>query len=1199
MLAELSARGFYFGVDTWLRLHRWLDLQTGKPEGEISTEKTRYALSAILCQTEEQQLIFQEVFDRHFKTTEQTPTPAEPAEPSSKKEEDIEPEPEIQPAQPAEPTAVPPLSSVASSRKGPIRIELRFPESELRAWNHEPMDRAMQPLREKEWTDTFDWDIPGSIRRTIQSGGIPRFVFQQRKKAPAYLVLIEQRSSRDHLSGFYREMVLELNRRDLDADYYFFDSSPHLVWKDRNSIHRRIPIERLAGEFSEARLLIIGPAAPLLALPDLRPSNLALDLREMWERMALLCSTPVPDWGLHEMALCQLFPVAPATAEGLFSLLPQWNTVQALTPHYWMLKHPEPALPNLKFRGRNVPPEIITNLRRYLGSGGFRWLCATAYYPELYFELTCLFNDEAIPPDTNYSEWEQNQVWWMALNRLCRLPWFRSGRLPNVFREALRSLLPEEDARKVREQILAVLSLPDNQAEPGSYAETGRAFTLAWLEAEQKGGKIEEFLPTEISLADVEDAVGRKIWQRQTMAPLPQPDGVFRILWATSPKKQWPRLEDQWNELMGTVSRSANSVSDAVAALKAEYFYLVITEPGFENLSGLTGAMNDAGLRPTLVLFDENQETKGPPPPGVGQVFRNAEFLQAYVGGMVEELTGAGASSYQSYGSTGPEQTAYQQGPEPESLARQGFMDLVKKAGSFSEAMQVLDDMKREDVSPDIHFFNALLSKTTNPEEIYIVLDRIRAEKLRPNATTFRIRAEKAASLNEAMKLFEEMRGEDIEMTDEMAASLLEKADNYEDARSVLSYLREAGSYRPSLEVYTILLKKTSQFEAAGEIFREMQSEGIRADKIAYTVYLSKAETYENARFIFDEMKREGIQTDPVVYTTMLDKTRDFYQASTIFEEMLKDGIKPNRGMFTQVMRRATKDSEADWVEEQMRNAGIGDGTIRRVRQQYEDNKPAEENFYQSSAYESNIPQEETATQQNDFDQIRNLITEGRLGDAFKKLSELAPDNNDLILQQARFREAEKSNRLGMISYADYSRQINQVNFAVLNIISELENRQHSSDRETSDKKRLKIYLSYSPKDGRMASQLQRRLQSLAGNYELDIWIDQELQAGRTWQEEIRKQLLEADLCLALLSEDYLYSKAYDDAVRALDERKTVVPIILRPCAWEETVFGRIQALPRGGQPISTQKDEEQAWTEVVRDLQRLIDTLDDRTFAA
>ena len=921
LLDELAAQGFYFGVDSHLRLNRWLALQAARKETG-SVEKLKFSLAALLCQSDEQFQIFIETFDRLYVEAQAELPPVPGLKPMENG--GLEPLPEEAVEMPELPVTTPiELPKVASSRRGPIRIELDFPSNPLRVWNLERMDQAVQPLREKEWTDTLDWDIPASIRQTIRAGGIPQFIFKKRKQAPSYLVLIEELGPRDHLARFYRELVLEMNRRDIDAEYFFYERSPHFCWKDRTDARSRTPIERLLAEHPGTRLLLVGRSKGLLQLPRLYPSNLALMLREEWSWVALLSTDSPSGWGLGEMALSQVFPVVPATAEGLAALLPQWETAKVLTPYYWQLEAPEPVTPEPRVRRRRVEPETITGLQRYLGPGGFRWLCATAYYPELYYELTSLLNDEVIPPEANLSEWEQNYRWWVALGRICRLPWFRKGKLPEVLREELRPLLPEAGAREVRRQLLEVLQLPGNEPLEGSYAEASRTFTLAWLEAEQTGQSIESLLPTdqEILLSDIEDAIGRKIWLGQQQA-------------AAQEEQEQMQQTENFNPQQSNVYNQ------------------------------------------------EQEQTRQTQP----------------------------------------------------DLRLQGFISLVKKAKNFREAIEYFDQMKGEDVQPNLEFFNEMMAKATNPEESYAVLSRMKSEGVRPNEATFRGRIVQAKGLDDAMKIFEEMRGEGVQATNYIAGPLLEKAKTFEEARSVFNHLREAGGVRPNLETYTVLLKKTWKFDDARSVFEEMRSAGIQPDKIAYTVYLAKAPTYEDARFIFDEMKRERVETDPVTYTTLLDKTYDFQQARSTFEEMLKDGIKPNRGMYTQVMKRARQDEEADWVEVQMRKAGIGDGTIRRVRGQFDEIKKEEEQSQQAQQA-GNAPVEESALGSPDFDQIRKLIADDQLREALDLLKEIAPDNNDVILQQARFNQTERDNNKGLLSSSDYARNLNQVRYAVLNMV--------------------------------------------------------------------------------------------------------------------------------------------------------------------
>jgi hypothetical protein len=820
LLQELSASGFYFGVDTWLRLYRWLSLQVDKPEDVRQPEQLRFALSALLCHTEDQQRLFAAAFDRYFQTGAGSANPVLPGlSPAAK----AAPPPET--AIPAAATAAgKETAPIATTRIGPIRVNLRFPNNALRVWNHAEMDKAMQPLREKEWADSYDWDIPGSIRQTIRAGGIPQFVYQRRKRAPSYLVLIEQRSLRDHLAAFYREMVLEMNRRDIDADYYFYDTIPHQVWKERNSPHHRIPIERLAGEQPEARLLLIGAAEAYLALPRLSPSNLAFQLREHWPQLALMCSNPVPDWGRRELALCQLFPVVPASAEGLASLLRQWNASYAFTPAYWTQEHPEPSLPQLAFRGREVPEEVILQLRRYLGSGAFRWLCATAWYPELYFEMSSLFHDEAIPPRTDYSEWEQNLVWWVAMYRLFRLPWFRNGHLPGHIRESLRNLLPEEDAFQVREQILRILQLPENAPPPGSYADTTQTFTMAWLASEQQGGSIGDFLPMHISLnaGDIEDAIGRKIWIRQEEEKVRQ-----------SARKQ------------GTSSYQSS----------------------FEASS-----------------------------------FESRENIQD-------------ASSR-------------------ERLSLKGYVSLLQKTRKFSGAIELLSQMRAAEIRPDITFFNLMAEKTGNLEECRSLLAMMRESSIIPTDATLAAMVKNMGSFDEAAKMVGEMQRNGLQAGTSTAAALLYLSRNFREAVRTMRLLPGITRTKPDSEVYLAYMQQTENLIQARQVLDELGKLGLRPDKKIYTVYLSKAPDYETARNIFAEAQKEGIEPDPPMFTTLFSKLSLFSQLAPLYKEMLRHSISPNRGMFTLMMQLAQAPEEVEWVEAQMRAAGIGEGTIRRTREQ-------------------------------------------------------------------------------------------------------------------------------------------------------------------------------------------------------------------------------------------------------------------------
>ena len=104
--------------------------------------------------------------------------------------------------------------------------------------------------------------------------------------------------------------------------------------------------------------------------------------------------------------------------------------------------------------------------------------------------------------------------------------------------------------------------------------------------------------------------------------------------------------------------------------------------------------------------------------------------------------------------------------------------------------------------------------------------------------------------------------------------------------------------------------------------------------------------------------------------------------------------------------------------------------------------------------------------------------------------------------------------------------------------------------------------------------------------------------AGEEWREAIRTQLGRADVILLLVSPDFLASDfIFDEELATALKRHErgsarVVPIILRPCAWQRSPIGQLQALPKDAKPITTWSNRDSAWTNVGDGLHRLLEDL-------
>lgn len=52
------------------------------------------------------------------------------------------------------------------------------------------------------------------------------------------------------------------------------------------------------------------------------------------------------------------------------------------------------------------------------------------------------------------------------------------------------------------------------------------------------------------------------------------------------------------------------------------------------------------------------------------------------------------------------------------------------------------------------------------------------------------------------------------------------------------------------------------------------------------------------------------------------------------------------------------------------------------------------------------------------------------------------------------------------------------------------------------------------------------------------------------------------------------------------------MPVIIRPADWQETPFGRIQAIPKDGKPVTRWANQDEAWLDVVRGIRRVLTQL-------
>jgi tetratricopeptide (TPR) repeat protein len=146
------------------------------------------------------------------------------------------------------------------------------------------------------------------------------------------------------------------------------------------------------------------------------------------------------------------------------------------------------------------------------------------------------------------------------------------------------------------------------------------------------------------------------------------------------------------------------------------------------------------------------------------------------------------------------------------------------------------------------------------------------------------------------------------------------------------------------------------------------------------------------------------------------------------------------------------------------------------------------------------------------------------------------------------------------------------------------------------------VFISYAHVDDALRAALRAHLSALERERLVQAWDDREILAGDEWADEIDARLNQADVILLLVTADFINSQyCYGkELARALErhhdktDRAIVVPVILRQCHWQNTLFAKLQALPRDARPISDWKTPDDFYTDVTQGLRKRLKRLID-----
>lgn len=143
----------------------------------------------------------------------------------------------------------------------------------------------------------------------------------------------------------------------------------------------------------------------------------------------------------------------------------------------------------------------------------------------------------------------------------------------------------------------------------------------------------------------------------------------------------------------------------------------------------------------------------------------------------------------------------------------------------------------------------------------------------------------------------------------------------------------------------------------------------------------------------------------------------------------------------------------------------------------------------------------------------------------------------------------------------------------------------------------IHVFISYAHTDEKYRLELEKHLCIFIRANFLIIWHDRKITPGQNWKNEISQQLDRADLILLLVSADFIHSDyCWNIEMKQALEKyysgdSILVPILVRSFAgWEKLPLSEIQALPADAKPISSWRNKDQAYQNVVSGLMKLLE---------
>jgi internalin A len=163
-------------------------------------------------------------------------------------------------------------------------------------------------------------------------------------------------------------------------------------------------------------------------------------------------------------------------------------------------------------------------------------------------------------------------------------------------------------------------------------------------------------------------------------------------------------------------------------------------------------------------------------------------------------------------------------------------------------------------------------------------------------------------------------------------------------------------------------------------------------------------------------------------------------------------------------------------------------------------------------------------------------------------------------------------------------------------------------DKKTTRKK--SVFISYSHDDIEFRKESQKFLVNIERDNLIEIWQDGMIETGADWDEKMKENLKNADICILLVSQDFIASNYVHETEfkkimeKRVNENCQIIPVLVKESDWQnwkvypddisnklnqeqvkDYSIGRFQFLPVDNKkrlkPVNRWRYQEEAWKQV------------------